>query len=502
MNGKSIFLKYWIVSDGLIATIPYKVSILPGLKNGVSGSVIAGSNIGIIRDLSEEKRKETYEVFKFLTSKYFKRKMFEEGLGKTSVTELLDDEEICNKTSCDLLKEIQFTVEPTFLKNGPEDYRKRYKKYIYEYLYENKSLEDTVKKVNDIIKVYRISLSTEDSYVGLIFFIIFTVLSILMFLSLFFIFVENFEIIFKFLSLDFWIISVIGSIMIFCIPFISYGRVNQVKCFLKILLLSLGYTLSVCPALHKLIAQHPGQGKIALWINENKYLFLFSNILIDLFLNSISLANPYVSKSVFVQDGESFEICEFDNINLIIIFTYKFIIILLFLYLIFVEWNILDTIYDVRFTVLAIYSNILTFILIYVFTFFEIKHYEYSFIIPSAIISTTAISNYLFLYGIRIIFKLIKKGDPNFELVNRESYCRVALNDVHSNPGNAIESTPTTKTDRNVPETNDNENVIEQNKKLNFIKRTIKYHYAKDTRYSNSNINISNNTFTSSRSKN
>lgn len=258
-------------------------------------------------------------------------------------------------------------------------------------------------------------MNTKDSTVGFYFFLSFAFLTILMVLSLAFLFMKRFRGAFKYLPIDFWIISVIGSIIVFCQPFVSYGRVSPMKCYFKILLISLGYTISVTPTLYKLIAQHPGKNKISTWVNENRYMFFISNILIDLILNSISLASPYASNYVMIEGGGSFETCRFDSINLIVVFVYKFIVIFLFLYLVFIEWSIPDTIYDVRFTVTAIYSNILTFILVYVFNFFEFDRYEYNFSIQTVIISLIAVSNYIFLYAIRILFKIIRKGDPYFE---------------------------------------------------------------------------------------
>jgi len=468
MNGKAIFLKYWLIGEPLLSQLPYYITLLPGLKRGVSGSMVGGSNIGIIKDLDNDKREATYEVFNFLISKYFKKRMFENGMAITSVPELLNDKELCKTTPCDLIKEIQFTGEPTFLEGVIEN-KKRYKKYIYEFLYKDQSLEDTIKKVNNILKVYYVSLDTENSYVGLIYFIVFALSISLMLLSLIFTFMKSFKEYFRFLPVDMWVITVIGCVIIFCQPLISYGPVSPVKCYLKILLISLGYTISVCPTLYKLVAQFPGQGKIPSWVNNNRYLFLLGNILIDLLLNSISLASPYSSVSVTVEDGESFKTCKFDNINLIIVFVYKFIVIFVFLYLIFVEWNITSTLYDVRLTVAAIYGNILTFILVYVFNFFEIKNYVYNYLIQSIITSLIAISNYTFLYGSRVLLRFIKTGNLYLELVSNS---RILTSGTAI--GGKINSTSLGKTDSNG-------NPLKSTRNSNFITRTMDYHYARES---------------------
>jgi len=141
--------------------------------------------------------------------------LFKNSFISTVITEFLDDEEMCKTAPCDLNKKVQFTGEPHFIKNGPEDYRKKYKKYIFQFLCENKSIDETIKQILDVTKVYTISINKKDSYVGFIFVILVSVVSLLMILSLILLFNENIHQYFMFLSNDFWIFTVLGSIMIF-----------------------------------------------------------------------------------------------------------------------------------------------------------------------------------------------------------------------------------------------------------------------------------------------
>jgi len=41
---------------------PYYKSILPGIKQGISGFFIDGNNIGIIKNISEDKKEAALEV--------------------------------------------------------------------------------------------------------------------------------------------------------------------------------------------------------------------------------------------------------------------------------------------------------------------------------------------------------------------------------------------------------------------------------------------------------
>jgi len=56
-----------------------------------------------------------------------------------------------------------------------------------------------------------------------------------------------------FLSEDFWIVTVLGLVLILWVPLCNYGPVTPLKCHLKLLLIFIGYTFSIYPVIHKLI---------------------------------------------------------------------------------------------------------------------------------------------------------------------------------------------------------------------------------------------------------
>jgi len=146
MNGKSIFIKYWLVDDSLKSIIQYQLSILPGLKKGISGSIIKGTNVGIIRDLPKEKEKAVLDVYKYITSKEY-QKTLSKGI-IPAISELLDDKEICKSIPCDITKNLQYTGEPKFIKEGSEEDKNKYKNDIYQFLYEEKSIDEIIPNGN------------------------------------------------------------------------------------------------------------------------------------------------------------------------------------------------------------------------------------------------------------------------------------------------------------------------------------------------------------------
>jgi len=486
LNGKAIFIKYWLIGEPLLSSIPYYKSVLPGLTEGISGTMILGYNIGIAKNLDEVKRNAALEVIKFFTSVEYQKKKFMNGLIITGITDMLNDEEVCAKAHCDIVKNIQFTGIPNFIKNESEYYDKKYKKYIYRFLYENKSIKETLKQISDIKKIYYITLNTENTYIGLICFISFCVISLLMLLSLITLFNDNFNPFFTFLPTDFWIITVLGSILILWTPFINYGPSKALNCYLKPLVLSLGYTLSMCPVLYKLISLFPEDNKISAWVFKHRYIFLIFNCLIDGLLNSISLneSNQNNIKLISVEDGESFKICKYEGENNVIIpIIYKVIVIVLMLFFIFVEWSISTSIYDIRFIVSAVYTDILCIIFLLVFNFIIIKNYKIHFIIHATITSLISIANYIFLFGIRVFLGFIKKqnvklqfiNNINNKFINNETQVNSNVYSNYDNNNNTCKS--------NTIDDNDigNTETLSVNKSSNFITRIIDYHYSKES---------------------
>jgi len=424
MSGKSIFIKYWLIGEPYLSSLPYYNSILPGIKEGISGTSVAGNNLGIIKNIAKEKKDAAFEVVKFFTSKEYQKRGFEDSAFISAINEFWYDEELCKKNgSCDIYKNVQFTAEPKFIQEEQEDYRKKYQDYIYQYLYENKTIDETLKHINDIKKIYYISLNTENSYVGLICFIYFFIISALILSSLIFLFQNNFHPFFTFLPKDFWIITVLGSILILWVPIISYGSVTTLKCHLKPILMSIGYTFSVCPSLYKLIVQFPKENRISPWVNDHKYMFLLFSILMDIIVNCISIINPFTSQSVLVEDGESFKICKFNGeYSIIILLVYKLFVIFLILFLIFVERNHSLAKYDLKFIVSAIYIDILSLIIIFIYHFSKIRNYISYFLLKIVITFIISISNHIFLYFSRIFLKFIKKEELTIEEISTNNF--------------------------------------------------------------------------------
>ncbi|ORX50630.1 hypothetical protein BCR36DRAFT_289100, partial [Piromyces finnis] len=225
--GTSIFLKFWILAEPYNSRVMsnYDISILPGYFKGVSTSSYSGFNMGInINIKDKEKINAAVELIKYSVSKDIQKKLFMDGDSVTAMNYLLDDDEVCKVKDCEMLKSIQLIKNKKIDMNLFPDYDEKFYSISKKYLYENVSLEDTINHLDDISRIYYITLDTSESYIGLIIFL----------------FRENFSPFFKFLPSDLWILVIMGIVITLCVPVTDIGQITITKCQIQILLLSMG----------------------------------------------------------------------------------------------------------------------------------------------------------------------------------------------------------------------------------------------------------------------
>jgi len=203
--------------------------MLPGLHEGISGSIIGGYNLGICQYSNGEKKKAAIEAFKYITSREVQKKYVIENDIFSGIIDLYDDVEVCEIADCKFRKRVQSLGRPSSNLYDYDTYSKKFRNYIYEFLYGNKTAMEVLKRVEDITKVYYISLDTKNTSFGVISFGISLFMTILMILSLFFLFKNKFQPYFNFLSNDFWIVILLGLIIINNVSFFEFGNKTRLK---------------------------------------------------------------------------------------------------------------------------------------------------------------------------------------------------------------------------------------------------------------------------------
>jgi len=420
-SGKSVFLKFWKYDK---ANSIYEQTNLLGGKEGISGTTIGGSSVGVNKYISDENKKYALEVIKFMLSKEVQKQMILDYKVFSAMRDLYDDEEVCKAVNCDLINNVQMIQDPKILYNY--DYYIQFKTFLTNYLKKNESeaesVEETSGKLDDITKIYHVSIGTEDSILGLVVFIIIMVLIVLMVFSIIFLFIPKYESYFEFLSKDFWILIVIGSISGLGTILTLYGEMVPYKCFLNSLFVCFSSTFRIIPILQKLISNFPGENKILQWIKNNERLFVWTCIINDAFINFLLYIMWFDVMNVYIPYNKNYTICVmFNPFAAFITFISsleKIAVLFLVILFLFMEWNIKSTKKDIKTVSYAFMLNSSVFFLILTFNFVNFTDYFGFFFIISSLNILFSVSNFFFIYGARIVW-IFKKNDLDVEKKNK-----------------------------------------------------------------------------------
>lgn len=367
------------------------------------------------------------------------------------IMELYNDEEVCSKVDCEFFKKIQLVARPINKVKDYDEYLIKLRKYAYEYLFGDNTAEEVLRNIYDITQIYYLSINTKDTPIGLILLTINITIGIITLLSLSFLYIKKFEHYFKFFTKDSWHIFILGVIFILIFNFLFYGPQTVCKCHLKVFTLSIGYTLCLVSIFHKLIINYPEENKVSKWIEKHKYFFLSVFVKINVSLNILSMRTPISVQTIISKERKNYQICKVHNnfgmYMILLNISIHFIIVLSIGFLSFIEWNIKETFYDVRYVVSALYSNGFCTITIFILVYITIDNYILYNLLFQVICITIALSNFLTIYIFRILRYLFHGDDEESilisDLINRfkSSSLNFSNNQVHScNSGMMVKS--------------------------------------------------------------
>jgi len=417
----ALFIKFWTFF-GLPSMENYVISNLPGIKEGISGSALIGYNIGIDSKVEGDKKEAAIKAVTIMTSREFQKSQVMKGLIISGMSSLYEDEEVCsNVVGCEIYNTIQPIAKPVDKVVNYIDYSEKFTTYFYDYLFGNKNnetIESVLKKIDDITRLYNVTIKSKETPVGLIMFILFLTTTAIMVSSVMVLFMKKFEKRFTFLPKLYWLLIITGIVMIASTSFVNYGELTDFKCQLKNNLFSFGYSFINIPILCQLIINIPETNKVSTWVNKHRMTVLLALILFDVLLNGLSLIKPHGVENIIIDEGLNFQICKTSNVFVIVmntlIIVYKCIITLSMLLLVFIEWNFEKTFIEMRFVVSSVYINIITFSLYIVLMFVISNSYILYFVSQECIIYIMAISNYIILFGAKIVLpQLYEKNEMN-----------------------------------------------------------------------------------------
>ncbi|OUM68817.1 hypothetical protein PIROE2DRAFT_3336 [Piromyces sp. E2] len=197
---------------------------------------------------------------------------------------------------------------------------------------------------------------------------------------------------------------------------------------------------------------------------------------ITLLFNGLLIYSPFTPEIRLSTDNRNFSRCtintlEGDLIMLANVLSKIFLIIIILL-LIFVEWNIKFILQDVRAVLFTVYLECLVAILLVVINYIRINNYNVFYAIHSSIIILFSLSNYIYIYIIRI-FMATRKSPNNQKLKEVSS---ASFDDYDVSTGQFYRSN---SSDENIVQVNNNNNSSssQYDKYPNLFSRIINYHY-------------------------
>eukprot|EP00833_Pecoramyces_ruminatium_P001582 jgi/Orpsp1_1/1175614/evm.model.c7180000054534.1 len=412
---KTIFSKFWNRPYFSF----YSKSILPGLKEGISGSTIGGYNIGINKYIKNENIIGALDILKFMTSRDIQRKIVVEMKSYSAITSLYNEEEVCKVIDCELYKNIQHISRPTSNYYDYNLYSMKFRNYIYEFLFGNKEASKVLKNIDDITKIYYIPISKE-SNIGFTFIIIICFLSFIMYLSLILIFLEKIKLYYQYFSKILWIISITGSLMLLCLCLTEYEKRTLLKCKLKLILFSFGILFQLIPYLFKLAENTPKGNYFSNQIIKHKYLFLFCLLFINLIFCIFAYISSYNIKEIKSVDEKKYQICTLNKYGIIIlciILLFYSIIIIFILIFSYLKRNNENTKNEIRFIIFSVYANILFLLNIIIQNSIKYDNLTIYFLLHELSYILLSLSNYLILFIIRPIWIITRKEDEELKII-------------------------------------------------------------------------------------
>ena len=397
----------------------YTATALPGKNDKVSGTAGSASNLLINKYISDEKIEIAVDFVKFITSDEIQKEFFLSGELFSPINELYD-EESCKRTECEVAigsRPYSFSLdEPDFL--DKKYYSNKIKEYAFSYIYGDADLEEVVKKMVDLKKIYNVSLGTSDSNIGLIIFITsITILCLMSFLIIFYMAITKCKNNSKFFPNDLWILSLVGTAIMICANFTIFGEVTASNCYGRMIIFNIGFYLNVAPILAQLIANFPVNNKYTGWFyqHKNKYTFIGIIMMVELLLLGLSMIKSYTVDKVVIVGGENYQICVMKNTwgktitNAIEIIQIVVHVVLLFLQ--FIEWNLIDTTFEVRVLFSLSVLDILCSFIYQVLKRIQFNNYIYTNLVLFCIFTIIAVTNFVLVYLLKI--KALIKGKAN-----------------------------------------------------------------------------------------
>jgi len=329
------------------------------------------------------------------------------------MTRLYYDEEVCSVFECDVFTNskpfVTLNIKNTEIGEDKFIYLEKVRINVFDYVYGKITLNKAMKNILDITKIYDFSLNTDDSSWGVILFVLYFVLLGIMLISVAVISFITRKKSKCFLSYDFWILSILGTIVMMSSMVSLYGTLNPFKCQLRISLASIGLSMTLFPIINKLIVNFPTHNNVSLWFDRviNKYIFFISSVLVVGLANVLLFAGQYSVKTIMVNNGQNFQTCimnsRFGNFVLALIAILMICILLTIAFLVFVEWNYKETLVEIKVIATLLFDDAFAIIMLFIYGAFNFKSYLIYAVLFGAMALFFSFSSFVFICTLKLI---------------------------------------------------------------------------------------------------
>jgi len=374
----------------------YTKSNIPGKIEGISGSCLGGYSLGINKFVSKEKKEVALKIMEFIGSYEFQSNVIMKSGLQSAYDSLYKNEVICQDyEQCKEFKSIQPIIRPI---NEAEDYTtysQQFRNYLLKYLYNDEDLTKCLQGIQYLTKVI-----FEDYSAGInqLFTVMVAISDFVMVACYCLAFTKKHRYKFKLLSPFYWFLYMLGQIIVTGYGFTGMGELTDVKCQLKPLLFSIGFTLSNTVLLVRILINFPeSERRFVRYCERNFGRTILFSIAIDVILNAAVLSQHYGS-GVFFDGNTLYYKCMLEStlgwIFLILLFAYKVLILMTIAVLIFIEWNIQEFKYDIHYATATLFLSFIVYLIFGMLQYITFKSYKERFFIPGFLVYLYGVSSF------------------------------------------------------------------------------------------------------------
>ena len=486
MDGSAVFLKYWNI-DEEPTLFSYKKQKLPGHNHGISSSIIGGYNVGISIYSGSIKRTSINTFLNYIFSKTFLKDYVMENYIRSGSSYIYQEKDIYQAVKSKFSVDLQFVTYPIHERKNYSVYSKYYRNIIYDFLYDrnNESVTEMLHRLNDLSKVFKISIKdNDDTSTGLIIGILIIVLSVVMLLSLGLYYSFKFQETFVFIDYLSWNSIVIGSVIILNVSFFEFGDITILKCHLKFISLLLGSNMIFIPILWELFNISYEMSTILEWINYKKCIVTCMFVAVEIILvsfgflqpNTVELVDEDVMNKMFQRckiEGGFFSYI-FQRISLIFIIIIQMIIS----FIIYISWHSSKLKRERSYLCFIVFTSCVFVILFMIIESIQTNDYILYGVLRISNYMVYSIANYVSLYLFRIIKGCFKKRKEDTEyndvigvLINNDRKAKEVDKEYNKRISN-----------KNTRDDVSSLSNMSSTKYRNFIDKIYKYHYKKDVK--------------------